>query len=164
LLRITEYSAIIETYEPAIHAEGPWARETVHAPPSNTLNTLDVQSIPLLFSAHSPKALLSIVERYSVYLKENEINFADLAWTLQSRRSALPVKAFFSGIDKRDIINKIDSQLNTLRETPGIEFGTRSKPLDKGEQIRILGVFTGQVKYFLFPSSTLPSYLTTFNH
>ncbi|KAL8986722.1 MAG: hypothetical protein Q9177_004009, partial [Variospora cf. flavescens] len=80
---------------------------------------------------------------YSEFLKtHNGINASNLAWTLQSRRSQLPIKASFSAATIEQLASKIDDQLAGVKQTPSKTIGIRSSP--KPVIPRILGVFTGQ--------------------
>ena len=139
----TNSHAIVESYEPTIHNTGPWANST-HSPIASN-NEDAATNIPLLFSAQTEKALVTMIENYSEYLKsEKSVNLQDLSWTLQSRRSIMPIKAFFSGSSQAEIVAQMDKQLSTVRQTAGTELGTRSRPASGDNASRILGVFTGQ--------------------
>lgn len=69
-----------------------------------------------------------------------DINLADLAWTLQSCRTALPIKATFSAITIERLVSKIDDKLSAVKQSARTNIGVRSTTAAP----RILGVFTGQ--------------------
>ncbi|KAL8974635.1 MAG: hypothetical protein Q9197_001123 [Variospora fuerteventurae] len=98
---------------------------------------------PFVFSAVSEASLADQLQAYSEFLKtHNGINASNLAWTLQSRRSQLPVKASFSAATIEQLASKIDEKLAGVKQTPGKTIGIRNSP--KPVIPRILGVFTGQ--------------------
>lgn len=96
---------------------------------------------PFTFSAVAEESLVALLQDYSDFLKANEnINLRDLAWTLQSRRSALACKVSFSAFTLETLISKIDRTLAQTKANPTTSIGVRSTPA----QPRTLGVFTGQ--------------------
>lgn len=98
---------------------------------------------PFVFSAVSEASLADQLQAYSEFLKaHNGINASNLAWTLQSRRSQLPIKASFSAATIQQLASKIDDKLAGVKKTPGLTIGIRNSP--KPVIPRILGVFTGQ--------------------
>ncbi|CAL8576082.1 hypothetical protein XPA_001973 [Xanthoria parietina] len=98
---------------------------------------------PFVFSAVSESSLADQLQAYSEHLKTNDdINASDLAWTLQSRRSQLPIKATFSAQTIEELADKIDAKLEEVKQTPGKTIGIRSN--NKSTTPRLLGVFTGQ--------------------
>lgn len=120
----TNAHAIIESYEPK-------ERDAAVTP----LFT------PLTISATSERALRALLVAYSDYLRSaDKLNLCDLAWTLQSRRSALPIKTTVSGSTTHDLCSNIESQL-TRSEEKKTNIGVRSTNVSKP---RVLGVFTGQ--------------------
>ena len=96
---------------------------------------------PLTFSAASERALRALLVSYSEYLSmTNELDLRNLAWTLQSRRSALPFRTSVSGSTIEDLCSGIDSKLRQYEDDEtdiGIHAPNQSNA-------RILGVFTGQ--------------------
>lgn len=85
--------------------------------------------------------MIAVLEQYSAFLKaDSTINLCDLAWTLQSRRSALPIKTTLSASTADALIAKIDSKVANAKKTPATAAGMRSGNTTP----RILGVFTGQ--------------------
>ena len=127
----TNAHAILESYEPT--------NRTV------VTNQVEDLPLPLEFSAHSEKALVSVVENYAAFLRQNQqtVSLRDLAWTLHSRRSNLPVKVAFCGLSASDIAGQMENKLETVKSNPGTEIGTRS-PAFAGQKPSLLGVFTGQ--------------------
>ncbi|KAI9859628.1 MAG: Type I Iterative PKS [Trichoglossum hirsutum] len=99
---------------------------------------------PLVLSAHSERALTATIENMSNFLKVNRmVNLRDLIWTMQSRRSVLPVKVAFSGLGREKLIEKMDEQVQSAREAGGM-IGIQSRSRSPDCPARILGVFTGQ--------------------
>ncbi|KAL2830329.1 hypothetical protein BDW59DRAFT_158657 [Aspergillus cavernicola] len=127
----TNAHAIMESYEPENH--------------TSASNQGDGVVLPLVLSAHSEKALVSVVENYATFLIQSQetTSLRDLAWTLHSRRSNLPVKVAFSGLSAPDLAQQMQDKLESVRNTPGTELGTRS-PAIASEKPPLLGVFTGQ--------------------
>ncbi|KAJ5922013.1 hypothetical protein N7516_009716 [Penicillium verrucosum] len=99
---------------------------------------------PFVFSALSEQSLVALLEQYSQYLTahQDELDASDLAWTLYSRRSQLPVKTAFSARTIQQLIQKIDSKLEATKDKATATIGIRSS--GKPATPRILGVFTGQ--------------------
>ncbi|RYO74938.1 hypothetical protein DL764_010620 [Monosporascus ibericus] len=127
--------AIVEEYREspvnAIVAPLPSEPETHHAP-----------FTPFIFSAVSEGSLAAQLQAYSDHLETHgDINASDLAWTLQSRRSQLPIKAAFSAETTQGLMSKINDKLAEVKANPGTSIGTRSNPKSAP---RVLGVFTGQ--------------------
>jgi hybrid polyketide synthase/nonribosomal peptide synthetase ACE1 len=104
------------------------------------------QAIPLTpytFSAVSDSSLTEQLQAYSDYLKKSpDANPLDLTYTLQSRRSQLPIKAAFSATTIEQLSRRIDEKLVALKQTPGSTVGVRSNA--KQSTPHVLGVFTGQ--------------------
>lgn len=103
---------------------------------------------PFPMSANSQAALRAAVAALAERLKdteESEINLADLAFTLQMRRSVLPFKTSVSATTANELIGRLESVLS-------IPAAAESKPSWCTDSIqiteslppRILGVFTGQ--------------------
>ncbi|CAG8958435.1 hypothetical protein HYFRA_00011112 [Hymenoscyphus fraxineus] len=94
---------------------------------------------PFLFSAKSQRSLRAMIGSYSRYLKENRLtDLGDLAWTLNSRRSVLPVRASFSATDLDTLIQKLDAASSSKEMDSPNNTSKSSRPL------KYLGVFTGQ--------------------
>ncbi|KAL8721592.1 MAG: hypothetical protein Q9225_001756 [Loekoesia sp. 1 TL-2023] len=98
---------------------------------------------PFVFSAVSEASLTDQLQAYSEYLKmHNDIDAFDLAWTLQSRRSQLPIRTAFSAVTVEQLTLEIDDKLAEAKQNPGANIGIR--PNSKPATPRVLGVFTGQ--------------------
>lgn len=125
--------AIVEQYPQEPPA--PASSSTVHDRPCVS---------PFVFSALSEAALVSQLQAYSVHLNQHHanINAADLAWTLQSRRSQFPYKATFAASTVQQLASKIDAKLAELASNAGAVVGIRSNT--KTSTPCLLGVFTGQ--------------------
>jgi len=123
----TNAHAIVESYEP----------ERPSPIPSSLSSPLLME--PLIFSANSETSLRSMVEAYrAAIMNSGPLSLSDLAWTLRTRRSEHPIKAFFSGISKDAILASMESWL----ENPSASLGVR--PPLYSDKPRLLGVFTGQ--------------------
>ncbi|KAI4230036.1 MAG: hypothetical protein L6R36_000415 [Xanthoria steineri] len=120
----TNCHAIMETYIPEIHDYGPWGKP----------------------EALSELALVAILEQYAHHLEFTDASMHRLAITLNSRRSTLPVRIAIPGTSKQEVLRAINQELSKVRETPGMEIGTRPPVVEFNENRhpRILGVFTGQ--------------------
>lgn len=81
---------------------------------------------------------------YSTYLKEYpDINVVDLAWTLQTRRSQLSFRTFFSAKTIDELTRKIDEKLDLIQQDSKNSLAIRS--VTKSATVtHLLGVFTGQ--------------------
>ncbi|KAF1829261.1 hypothetical protein BDW02DRAFT_651485 [Decorospora gaudefroyi] len=100
---------------------------------------------PFVFSALSESSLVAQMQAYREYLKTNpNLNASDLAWTLQSRRSQLSTRVFFSASDIEQLQSKIETKLAPLQQNPKIAIGTRSSIKPNHPTPKILGIFTGQ--------------------
>lgn len=121
--------AILESFEPV-------SKYAPHPGASEALLT------PFVFSAASEKSLAAVLRKYAQHLKTlNDVNLRSLAYTLQSRRSALPFRISIWATSLQELLFKIDQQLEDFatRKIPSLGVRTLSKPNRK-----ILGVFTGQ--------------------
>lgn len=95
--------------------------------------------VPFNFSANSSKSLFSSLTAHSAYLNRVEsIDLRDLAWTLNSRRSTLPVRISIAASNKDDLTEKLEAIVRLPQDS------TPKAPNTISEQPRILGVFTGQ--------------------
>lgn len=100
---------------------------------------------PLILSANSDSSLVQAVKSYAEAIKSRpSLNLEDLAWTLQFRRSMLPVKAFFSGATRQRLIDFMDRFVTDAASSPDATAGVRTQLVNSGETPGILGVFTGQ--------------------
>jgi hybrid polyketide synthase / nonribosomal peptide synthetase ACE1 len=106
-----------------------------------SLESEHVPVAPFVFSAMSEISLTTLLQRYAQYLKDNtKINAADLSWTLESRRSQLPIRTAFSALTIEQLTSKINEALAQSSQNSATSIGTRSKATAP----RIMGVFTGQ--------------------
>lgn len=95
--------------------------------------------VPFNFSANSSKSLFASLAAHSAYLNtEDGISLRDLAWTLNSRRSTLPIRISIAASDKEDLTKKLEA---IVRSPPN---SSPSAPNTISEQPKFLGVFTGQ--------------------
>lgn len=94
---------------------------------------------PFNFSASSEKSLSATLARYSDYLKgQTHVDLRDLAWTLNCRRSTLPVRVTISASNTADLVAKLDDSAQSSADfTPG----SKTKSI---QQPKLLGIFTGQ--------------------
>ncbi|KAJ5928189.1 hypothetical protein N7466_007145 [Penicillium verhagenii] len=94
---------------------------------------------PFNFSAASEKALAATLRQLSAYLKsEPGVDLHDLSWTLNCRRSTLPVRVSISASNAADLISKLDR----AAQSP-VDFTPASKTLNT-KRPKLLGIFTGQ--------------------
>ncbi|KAF2138629.1 uncharacterized protein K452DRAFT_234185 [Aplosporella prunicola CBS 121167] len=118
----TNAHAILESYEPEEKAA------------SQELARLT----PFTFSAVSEQSLKATLAKYVEYLRGNpSLELNDLAYTLQFRRSLLPVRAAFGASSVRALTDKIDDALEQSNSNAPV--GVREAGIQS-----ILGVFTGQ--------------------
>ncbi|GME27721.1 hypothetical protein AJ80_04881 [Neofusicoccum parvum] len=129
--------AILERYDPAIHGGG--QRPEVSSEEAAAATPLFT---PLTFSAHSQKSLRAMLASFSAHLQQpsadDSLDLRSLAWTLQRRRSALPVRHAVSGKALPDILSSIAAALSQ-----DDALGTQSSSIPTPTP-SILGVFTGQ--------------------
>ncbi|KAJ5327638.1 Acyl transferase/acyl hydrolase/lysophospholipase [Penicillium brevicompactum] len=117
--------AILEEFNPRILQHKPRGEYQVVVSPFN-------------FSASSDKSLLANVAAYSSYLNDHpHINLRDLSWTLNSRRSTLPVRLSISASTTDTLIAKLDEAVQSSAVTPSAQTANIRSP-------KLLGVFTGQ--------------------
>ncbi|KAK4035028.1 hypothetical protein C8A01DRAFT_48697 [Parachaetomium inaequale] len=118
--------------------------ESYHAPTSTgskreaEAGTSNSHLAPFNFSASSEKALTRLLEIYASHLRANPgTNLGDLAFTLNTRRSTLPVRVSVSALDA----DRLATKLEELAKTPsGITTVNNSGPGSPA----LLGIFTGQ--------------------
>jgi hybrid polyketide synthase/nonribosomal peptide synthetase ACE1 len=123
----TNAHVILESFE---HTRFP----VVHAPPIPLY-------LPFTFSAASERSLIAMLTEYSTFLQKNEnLNFQDLSYTLNSRRSNLPLRLALSASSISGLRSEIDAKLEAIRTCATTSLGVRSTL----KTHRILGVFTGQ--------------------
>ena len=118
------------------------------APPSAELEPQDLKLqdtpfTPFVFSAMSEASLADQLQAYSSHLKVNkDIDTADLLWTLQSRRSQLPIRSAFSAARIDQLTAEIDKKLTQVKEGTSTNIGIRSN--SRPSKSCVLGIFTGQ--------------------
>ncbi|KAL4994078.1 hypothetical protein BDV10DRAFT_189351 [Aspergillus recurvatus] len=147
----TNCHAILESYVPEIHDNGPWGKpeqmkQRHPLPESIAISDNDFCPIPLLFSANSGTALRNMLERYEQYLERTKVSILRLAMTLNSHRSTLPVRISIPATSRAGALEGIRTQLVKVGSGPGTEIGSRSSAseFDHVRRPKILGVFTGQ--------------------
>jgi len=94
---------------------------------------------PFNFSASTEKSLLATLRAYSAYVKgQSHLDLHDLSWTLNSRRSTLPVRLSISASNVNELTTRLDKASESPSEvTPATQTLSIQKP-------KLLGIFTGQ--------------------
>ncbi|RAH49616.1 uncharacterized protein BO95DRAFT_506721 [Aspergillus brunneoviolaceus CBS 621.78] len=93
---------------------------------------------PLVFSAAAEKPLREMLAQHLEFLKTNpEISLADVAYTLQVRRSTLPYRKAVSATTLDDAISALEELVSSTDTALSPRFSSPAAP-------RILGIFTGQ--------------------
>ncbi|KAJ5374411.1 Acyl transferase/acyl hydrolase/lysophospholipase [Penicillium concentricum] len=119
--------AILEGFDARLLARG-----------RNSANSSSVTVSPFNFSASSEKSLLANIAAYSGYLRNHsDVNIRDLSWTLNSRRSTLPVRLSVSASSPGELAARLDEAVGSSKITPSTQTGSIRQP-------KLLGVFTGQ--------------------
>jgi len=107
-----------------------------------SMSTRDVESsglVPCNLSANSERSLLASVAAYSEYLeKHDQVSLRSLLWTLNCRRSTLPVRLSLPAANTYDLRMKLQS---ILQAPMGISVPTQNQV---AKPPKILGIFTGQ--------------------
>jgi hybrid polyketide synthase / nonribosomal peptide synthetase ACE1 len=99
---------------------------------------------PFNFSAASERSLVATIASYSAYLKaERSTNLRNLSWTLNSRRSSLPVRATFSALTVDDLCCKLDAFVEGANSKSSASAIARP-PAASSAAPRVMGIFTGQ--------------------
>lgn len=112
-------------------------------PPSLTTKSSVMSFAPFVFSAMSEQALRATLSAVSIFVRETpDLNQRDLAYTLHSKRSALPVRIAIAAASPEGLVAKIEQKLKDARADPGKPIGVSLKPVT--EAPRFLGIFTGQ--------------------
>ncbi|KKK24446.1 hypothetical protein ARAM_006066 [Aspergillus rambellii] len=97
---------------------------------------------PFVFSAQSERTLISTLERFSEYLKANKtVCLRDVSWSLQYRRSTLPVRTVITALTVDDLLSKLTEKLSATQDQGKVQAGVKSLAKHNAQ---ILGVFTGQ--------------------
>lgn len=103
---------------------------------------------PFTISAHSKTSLRSAVAALADRLQDaedGEINLADLAFTLQMRRSSLQFKTSVSATNFSELIEKLKVTLSASQAAESNpSWCSSSVPVTESLPPRILGIFTGQ--------------------
>ncbi|OQD60396.1 hypothetical protein PENPOL_c024G00628 [Penicillium polonicum] len=119
--------AILEAFDSRLLARG-----------RNTADGSSVAVSPFNFSASSEKSLLTNIAAYSAFLRNHsDINIRNLSWTLNSRRSTLPVRVSVSASSPGELAARLDEVVVSSAITPSTQTGSIREP-------KLLGVFTGQ--------------------
>ncbi|KAL5052317.1 hypothetical protein BDW71DRAFT_202434 [Aspergillus fruticulosus] len=98
--------------------------------------------VPFVFSALSRQSLAASLSAHADYLQANpSTSLVDLAYTLQSRRSAFAYRMAFAATNAEDLAAKIRTELEgTKIEELGVRFSAPSA----GKRRKLLAIFTGQ--------------------
>ncbi|TRX93533.1 hypothetical protein FHL15_005505 [Xylaria flabelliformis] len=145
----TNSHAIVETYVPEVHDNGPWGINALSIQRASSrlasADKPDFAMVPLVFSANNEGSLLSMVKQFYHYLQTNKEPLSRVAQSLYAHRTPLPRKTYFSGPSRSDLIQSIGKLLDEVKEGKKKEIGTMSAiSPDRSRKLRILGVFTGQ--------------------
>lgn len=143
----TNCHAIIESYVPEIHDNGPWGRpHTLQSTQISSVSNGSFTPTPLVFSATSEPGLVALLEKYAHYLENSNVSIDHLALTLNSHRSTLPVRIAIAGTSKEEVLQSINDTISKVRSNPNSKVGLRATAMNFSEERRprILGVFTGQ--------------------
>ena len=122
----TNAHAILESYDPVMEdmTQNPGAFFT-----------------PFTFTANSEASLAAQLGTYHTYLQNPSVSLRELSFTLNWRRTVLPVKAAFAAQTPSDLGSKINKALDTFNANPKTKIGLRSS---NPESPTILGIFSGQ--------------------
>ncbi|KAJ5788789.1 hypothetical protein N7457_003779 [Penicillium paradoxum] len=119
--------AILEAFDACLPAEG-----------RKMTSSHSVGALAFNFSASSEKSLLASIAAYSAYLQSHgDINIRDLSWTLNCRRSTLPVRLSVSASNLEQLIGSLEQAVHSEGITPSTQTANVRNP-------KLLGVFTGQ--------------------
>ncbi|OTB12022.1 hypothetical protein K445DRAFT_306449 [Daldinia sp. EC12] len=133
---------IVESYEPLIH-NAPFEKKARNKSSSEVRPVGNSGNgpfyLPLLLSAGSQKSLRAVVETYRDYILQHPgVDHAQLAWSLCSRRTALPYRLPVSVNSATQALQTLNSLLEPISNVAGTRSSTAAAPL------KIIGVFTGQ--------------------
>ncbi|KAI0131506.1 ketoacyl-synt-domain-containing protein [Daldinia grandis] len=139
---------IVESYEPLIH-DALYRKNTGKESKSSGRESGNVQSIakvgdaslflPLLLSAGSQKSLQAVIASYRDYILQNpDVDHAQMAWNIYSRRTALPYRLSVAADSSKLALQVLDHILESTSNIIGIRSATLT------ERPKIIGVFTGQ--------------------
>ncbi|CRG86530.1 Lovastatin nonaketide synthase [Talaromyces islandicus] len=97
--------------------------------------------LPFIFTAASPSSFVAVLGQYKQYLEQNpDIDLLDLAASLIAKKTQLKYQAIFTAVSIRDLVNKLQEQLNQS-DTISLDI---VNPIKRQTPKRTLGVFTGQ--------------------
>ena len=124
----TNAHAILESYEPPNVSQG-----------EENLNTM---LVPFAFSANTESSLVAQLKATSAYLSAKpSVDIRDLNYTLNHRRTVLPIKVAFPAQSPGDLLSKIRRALDPDADNNDGEIGIKSTDI---ETPSVLGIFTGQ--------------------
>lgn len=103
---------------------------------SKTQNSL---LTPFNFSASTEKSLFATLRAFATYLQgRSNVDLHDLSWTLNCRRSTLPVRVSICASSVTELTARLDKAADAPSEiSPGTQTSSIKKP-------KLLGIFTGQ--------------------
>lgn len=97
---------------------------------------------PFNFSASSEKSLVDLLANHAEYLRNhNSVNLRDLAFTLNVRRSTLPIRTSIAASTREDLVSKLDALVS---DPKGFTKASSSGSQNTDGSPKLLGVFTGQ--------------------
>ncbi|KAK3369536.1 hypothetical protein B0T24DRAFT_722419 [Lasiosphaeria ovina] len=100
---------------------------------------------PFNFSASSEKALTRLLEAYASHLRANPTtDLGDLAFTLNTRRSTLPVRITVPALTADSLASKLDDLAKTPSGIVTVNSGASSSYRSDSGYPALLGIFTGQ--------------------
>lgn len=107
-------------------------------------------STPFVFSAQSKQSLLASLAAHATYLEQRPNTCpTDLAWTLRSRRSRLPLRVAFPASSVETLLSSLQGIVSS--DPDKLSLDQRMKLVASGaatsthvRQTRLLGIFTGQ--------------------
>lgn len=133
----TNAHAILESYGPERDAKVPSTQLIQHDLQGKFIG-------PLILSANSQPSLLASIRSYAAYIRQNSsVDLADLTWVLQARRTPFPIKTFFTGATREDLLRYMDKAVEDAQQS-GNAVGTWLQLKAPNEVPGILGIFTGQ--------------------
>ncbi|UKZ48078.1 putative Hybrid PKS-NRPS biosynthetic cluster [Trichoderma virens] len=101
---------------------------------------------PLVVSAERETSLVSSIEKLADFIRSNpEVNLEDLAFVTQTRRTAFPVRASFTGSSRDRLLESLDAAVKAAES--GAQVGTKSLTSSSttlSTSPAILAIFTGQ--------------------
>ena len=118
----------------------------------------DIPHGPFVLSANSQTALVAAAAALSAHLGKQEMessdflsssssppsSLADLAWTLQNKRTEFGYRAYAVGTTRAEVCASLAAGLQAAQSSATNTFVTEALPITAALPPRILGVFTGQ--------------------